>query len=75
MRFLLALVVGVVLGGAGAYFLFVGAPHAHLAKGDVVRAPDPSGPPPGTAGASRKVRFPAAGPKTRNPGRAQKAQR
>lgn len=49
MKFILALLLGVVLGGAGAYFLFVGAPHAHLAKGETVRAPDPSGPPPGTA--------------------------
>ena len=49
MRFILALLVGVVLGGAGAYFLFVGAPRAHLPKGETVRAPDPSGPPPGTA--------------------------
>ena len=49
MRFILALLLGVVLGGVGAYFLFVGAPHAHLAKGETVRAPDPSGPPPGTA--------------------------
>jgi hypothetical protein len=49
MRFILALLVGVVLGGVGAYFLFVGAPRAHAPKGEVVRAPDPSGPPPGTA--------------------------
>lgn len=49
MKFILALLLGVVLGGAGAYFLFVGAPHAHLPKGETVRAPDPSGPPPGTA--------------------------
>src|SRR5205085_11741325 len=49
MRFILALLVGVVLGGVGAYFLFVGAPHAHLPKGELVRAPDPAGPPPGTA--------------------------
>jgi hypothetical protein len=49
MKFFLALVLGALLGGAGAYFLFVGAPHAHLAKGEAVRAPDPGGPPPGTA--------------------------
>jgi hypothetical protein len=49
MRFILALLLGVVLGGVGAYFLFVGAPHAHMPKGEIVRAPDPSGPPPGTA--------------------------
>src|SRR5947209_18640661 len=57
MRFILALVFGVVLGGAGAYFLFVGAPHAHLAKGEPVRAPDPGGPPPGTAVIELDERF------------------
>ena len=49
MKFILALILGVVLGGVGAYFLFVGAPHTHLVKGEVVRPPDPSGPAPGTA--------------------------
>ena len=49
MKFVLALVLGVIVGGAGAYFLFVGAPHAQLAKGEKVRAPEPGGPPPGTA--------------------------
>lgn len=49
MRFVLALILGVIVGGAAAYFLFVGAPHAHLAKGEAVRAPDTGGPPPGTA--------------------------
>jgi hypothetical protein len=57
MKFILALVVGVVLGGAGAYFLFVGAPHARLAKGEVVRAPDAAGPPPGTAVVELDERF------------------
>jgi hypothetical protein len=49
MKFVLALVLGLLIGGAGAYFLFVGAPHARLPKGEVVRAPDASGQPPGTA--------------------------
>jgi hypothetical protein len=49
MRFILTLLAGVLVGGAGAYFLFVGAPHAQLPKGEVVRAPDAGGPPPGTA--------------------------
>ena len=49
MKFVLALVLGLIVGGAGAYFLFVGAPHARLAKGEQVRAPDAGGPPPGTA--------------------------
>src|SRR5829696_1767950 len=49
MKFILALVLGVLLGGAGAYFLFVGAPRTGALKGQPVRAPDPGGPPPGTA--------------------------
>lgn len=49
MKFVLALVLGVLAGGVGAYFLFVGAPRAHLVKGEQVRAPEPGGPPPGTA--------------------------
>ncbi|HWW74834.1 MAG TPA: hypothetical protein VNZ44_05515 [Pyrinomonadaceae bacterium] len=49
MKLILTLLVGVLVGGAGAYFLFVGAPHAQLPKGEIVRAPDPGGPPPGTA--------------------------
>jgi hypothetical protein len=57
VKFILALVLGVVLGGVGAYLLFVGAPHAHLAKGEPVRAPDPSGPPDGTAVVELDERF------------------
>jgi hypothetical protein len=49
MKFILTLLLGVVLGGAGAYFLFVGAPRTGAVKGVAVRAPDPGGPPPGTA--------------------------
>jgi hypothetical protein len=49
MKFILALLLGVLLGGAAAYFLFVGAPHTGKLKGQPVRAPDPGGPPPGTA--------------------------
>jgi hypothetical protein len=49
MKFILTLLLGVIVGGAGAYFLFVGAPHARLAKGEPVRAPDAGGPPAGTA--------------------------
>jgi len=49
MKFLLALVLGVLLGGAGAYFLFVGTPRTGTLKGQPVRAPDAGGPPPGTA--------------------------
>jgi hypothetical protein len=57
MKFILALLLGVLLGGAGAYFLFVGAPHAHLAKGEAVRPPDAAGPPPGTAVVELDERF------------------
>ena len=49
MKFILTLLLGVLLGGAGAYLLFVGAPHAGAPKGQLVRAPDAGGPPPGTA--------------------------
>jgi hypothetical protein len=49
MKFLLALILGVLLGVAGGYFLFVGAPRAHMVKGEAVRPPDANGPPPGTA--------------------------
>lgn len=49
MKFILALVLGVVLGGVGAYFLFVGTPKTGSLKGQPVLAPEPGGPPPGTA--------------------------
>src|SRR5687767_6757860 len=49
MKFILALLLGVVLGGALVYFLFVGAPGSRQVPGEAVREPDPSGPPPGTA--------------------------
>jgi hypothetical protein len=49
MKIILTLLVGILAGGAGAYFLFVGAPHTQLPKGEIVRAPDAGGPPPGTA--------------------------
>ena len=49
MKFVLALVLGLLVGGAGAYFLFVGAPRAQLVKGDKVRAPEPGATAPGTA--------------------------
>ncbi len=49
MRYVLTLLLGVVLGGAAAYFLWVGTPRTGALKGQPVRAPGPSGPPPGTA--------------------------
>src|ERR1044071_2290495 len=49
MRYVLTLLLGVLVGGAAAYFLWVGAPRTGALKGQPVRAPDPNGPPPGTA--------------------------
>jgi hypothetical protein len=49
MKFILTLLLGVLLGGAGAYLLFVGAPHTRMTKGEPVRAPDAAGAPAGTA--------------------------
>lgn len=49
MKYLLTLLLGLLLGGAGAYFLFVGTPRTGTLKGQPVRAPDAGGPPPGTA--------------------------
>ena len=49
MKFILALLLGLVLGAVGAYLLFVGTPKTGMVKGEAVRAPDPGGPPPGTA--------------------------
>ncbi|MDT5271205.1 MAG: hypothetical protein QOH49_3391 [Acidobacteriota bacterium] len=49
MKFILTLLLGVLLGGAAAYFLFVGAPRTGKLKGQPVSAPDAGGPPPGTA--------------------------
>ena len=49
MKYVLTLLLGVLLGGAAAYFLFVGAPRAGTLKGQPVGPPDPGGPPPGTA--------------------------
>lgn len=49
MKLILALLLGVVLGGALVYFLFVGTPRTKQTPGEAVRAPEASGPPPGTA--------------------------
>ena len=49
MKYLLTLLLGLLLGGAAAYFLFVGTPRTGTLKGQPVRAPDAGGPPPGTA--------------------------
>ncbi len=50
MKSILALIVGIILGGALTYFLLIGAPRARvLQPGTPVSAPDPNGDPPGTA--------------------------
>lgn len=49
MKYILTLLLGVLLGGAAAYFIFVGTPRTGTLKGQPVRAPDASGPPSGTA--------------------------
>jgi hypothetical protein len=49
MRYILILLLGVLLGGALVYFLFVGAPRAERVAGSPVGPPPPGGPPPGTA--------------------------
>lgn len=49
MKYFLTLVVGLLVGGALVYFLLVGAPRMEKPPGEPVRAPDPSGDPPGTA--------------------------
>ena len=49
MKFILVLLLGALLGGVGAYFLFVGAPRTSALKGSVVRPPEPGAPPAGTA--------------------------
>ncbi|QQS40940.1 MAG: hypothetical protein IPM63_16470 [Acidobacteriota bacterium] len=45
----LTFVLGLLIGGAAAYFLFVGVPAANEMPGEPVAAPSPGGPPPGTA--------------------------
>ncbi len=49
MKYLLALLGGVVLGGTLVFFLVAGAPRVHKMPGAIVRPPDQGGDPPGTA--------------------------
>lgn len=46
---IISLVVGVVLGGILTFYFLVGAPSASQIPGEPIKAPDPNGPPPGTA--------------------------
>jgi hypothetical protein len=48
-RLVAGLLIGILLGGALTYFLFVGAPRAANPPGQLVKAPDAGGLPPGTA--------------------------
>lgn len=49
MKYILMLILGVLIGGAASYYFFVGAPRAAKPPGEIVRAPDAGGDPPGTA--------------------------
>ena len=49
MKSFLLILLGVLVGAVLVYFLFVGAPRARQSPGQPARAPDPGGPPPGTA--------------------------
>ena len=48
-RIIIGFIIGLLLGGALTFFLFVGTPKAIKAPGLPIKAPDPGGPPPGTA--------------------------
>jgi hypothetical protein len=48
-KVLIGIVIGVLLGGIGTFFLFVGVPSAAQIPGQPIAAPDPSGQPAATA--------------------------
>ena len=48
-RILIGVLIGLLLGGAGTYYLFVGVPKAASPPGAPIERPDPSGPAAGTA--------------------------
>jgi len=48
-KLIIGLLIGVILGGVGVYFLFVGVPHSSQRPGELVKPPDQAGVPPGTA--------------------------
>lgn len=48
-RAVIGLLIGFIAGGALTYFLFVGTPHSNTRPGEVIKSPDSSGIPPGTA--------------------------
>jgi hypothetical protein len=47
--FIVGSLVGLLVGGALTFYLFVGVPRAALAPGAPIQPPDPNGTPPGTA--------------------------
>jgi hypothetical protein len=49
MKYILALLAGLILGGVLVFFIFVGAPHAGSLPGALVKAPEQGGDPAGTA--------------------------
>lgn len=57
MKYFLSLLVGLILGGALVFFIFVGAPRAGALPGTPVKAPDQGGDPPGTAVITLDERF------------------
>jgi hypothetical protein len=48
-RVVIGLIIGLIAGGVGTYFLFVGAPHSNKRPGEIIKPPDGAGVPPGTA--------------------------
>ncbi|HEX8267324.1 MAG TPA: hypothetical protein VF596_18135 [Pyrinomonadaceae bacterium] len=48
-RIIIGFIIGLLLGGALTFFLFVGTPKTIKAPGAPIKAPDAGGPPPGTA--------------------------
>lgn len=56
-KLIIGVLIGLVLGGALTYFLFVGAPRAAQTPGQLVQPPDAAGTPPGTAEVVLKQEF------------------
>jgi hypothetical protein len=48
-KLFIGLIIGIIVGGVLTYFLFVGVPHSEKRPGELVKAPDAAGVPPGTA--------------------------
>lgn len=48
-KLFIGLIIGIIVGGLLTYFLFVGVPHSEKRPGELVKAPDAAGIPPGTA--------------------------